>query len=96
MGANGMCQGIPPRCTMKGSRVYVVVMATFFAGWGEIKPKWIQASANSTQLARLLSLQRSCQTEPEAFVIIFVHRPAQHCKARNAVDSQLGHRSEAG
>ena len=72
----GCVRDVPPRCTMKGSRVYVVVMAAFFAGRGEIKPKRVQASANSTQLARLLSLQGSCQTEPEAFVIIFVSPPS--------------------
>jgi hypothetical protein len=71
-------------------------MTAFFAGWGEIESEWVQASANSTQLARLLSLQGSCHTEPEAFVIIFIHRPAQYSKTRNAVDSQLGHCSKAG
>ena len=93
--ANGMCRDAPPRCAMKGSRIYVVVMATFFAGWGEVKSQWVEASANSTQLARLFSLQGSCHTEPEAFVIIFVHCPAQYSKARNTVDGQLVHRSKA-
>jgi len=35
-------------------------MAAFFAGWGKVKPEWIQAGAYSTELAWLFGLKRAC------------------------------------
>ena len=46
--------------TMKGSRIYIVLVTAFFAGWGKAEPEWIQAGAYSTELARLFSLERAC------------------------------------
>ena len=82
--------GMPTSLRYEGSRIYVVVMATFFAGWGEVKSQWVEASANSTQLARLFSLQGSCHTEPEAFVIIFVHCQRNIAKRATPWTANLG------
>ena len=41
--------GIPPSLnTVKGGRIYIVIVTAFFAGWGKAEPEWIQAGVYST------------------------------------------------